>query len=555
MRSNLLNTALLVGSIGAAGAQTTWSGATSQDWTDASNWSAGVPGVNTAATINTGTGNTPVISTAVNKSATIGGRDLWLGNGSGTTGRLDIDNGGSLNTNGTWLFVGNSGGTGILNVNSGGSLTTDNDIRFNQGTIQVNSGGSLSAGRIVGTGGASGQINVAGTGSITTLGAGTSNGSPDLLNLAVSTFAGNISAARNANFRNGTASDMSGGSITTGGEIRIGNGGSHTMTQSAGSIATGSWMVVGIGAGGNGVHTISGGSVSSANGSGSTAFTTIGAGGATGTVNMTGGTWTDKNRTFLGENAGGTGTFNLDGGALVTGRVETGPGTGHLNFDGGTLRAYRSETNFISANTNVRVEDGGATFDTNGFNVTTGANLIEDGASPGGLLEKEGTGILTLSGTGNTVNGVLVSAGTLLVSGQLATTTGTTVAAGAAIGGTGALAGNLMVSDGGRIDVSLGVLTVANSATVSFGGFGFDDLVGFDVNTAADGTHVLLGGDFTLNPANIAHFGEANKLSLGGGRFAWFEEGSLNVVVVPEPGGVLLTAGGALALLVRRRRR
>lgn len=556
MRKTLLNTALLVGSVGMAGAQTVWNGSASQDWTNAANWSAGVPGVNSRATINVSTGNTPIITTAVNKSATAGGNDLWLGNGTGTSGRLDINSGGSLNTNGTWVFIGNGGGSGTLNVNSGGSFTTDNDVRFNVGTINVNSGGSLTAGRVVGTGGASGQINVAGTGSLTTLGTGTANGSPDLLNVAVSSFSGNISAARNLNFRNGTASDMSGGSITTGGEIRIGNGGSHTFSQSAGSIATGQWMVVGIGAGGNGTFNLSGtGSVSSANASASTAFTTIGAGGGTGTVNMTGGTWTDINRTFLGENAGGTGNFNLDGGVLHTGRVETGAGAGNLNFDGGTLRAYRAETNFITNNTTVRVEDGGANIDTNGFNVTTSANIIESGSSTGGQLKKEGAGTLTLSGTGNSVNNVLVSAGTLLVTGQLGTTAGTTVASGAAIGGNGTLVGNLTVSDGGRIDVSLGMLAVSNSSTVSFGGFDFDDIVGFDVNTAADGTYTLLSGDFNLNSAGIAHFGEANKLSLGGGRFAWFEEGSLNVVVVPEPGSVLLSLAGSLLLMARRRRR
>ena len=557
MRKTLLNTAILAGSIGIGSAQSTWSsGATTQEWANAANWTGGVPGVNSRATINVSTGNTPVITTNVNKTATVGGNDLWLGNGSGTTGRLDISSGGTLTTNGTWVFVGNSGGTGIIHVNSGGTLSTDNDIRFNQGAIHVNSGGTLTAGRIVGTGGTSGQINVSGTGSLTTLGAGTANGSPDLLNVAVSSFSGTISAARNLNFRNGTTSDMSGGSITTGagGEIRIGNFGTHTFTQSAGSISTGQWMVVGIGAGGDGTYNMSGGSVTSATGTGSTAFTTIGAGGGTGVVNMSGGTWTDVNRTFVGENTGGTGTFNLNGGVLHTGRVETGGGTGNLNFDGGTLRAYRNESNFITANTSVRVEDGGGSIDTNGFNVTTAANIVQDGLSPGGQLEKEGAGSLTLSGTGNSVNSVMVSAGTLLVTGQLGTTAGTTVASGAAIGGTGTLAGDLMVSDGGRIDVSIGALTISAGSTVSFGDFGFDDIVGFDVNSAANGTYTLLEGTFSLNPAGIAHFGESNKLSLGGNRFAWFEEGSLNVIVVPEPGIALLGGFGLLGLLRRRRR-
>jgi T5SS/PEP-CTERM-associated repeat protein len=111
-------------------AQTTWSGATDQSWTNASNWSAGVPGVNSKATINTATGNFPIISTAVDKSATVGTNDLWIGSGSGANGRLDINSGGSLNTSGTWLLVGFNGGTGTLNVNSGGSLSSNADIRL-----------------------------------------------------------------------------------------------------------------------------------------------------------------------------------------------------------------------------------------------------------------------------------------------------------------------------------------------------------------------------------------------------------------------------------------
>ena len=410
MRTTLLRTALLVGSIGAAGAQTTaWTGATSQDWATPANWNNGVPGINSKATINLGTGNTPVITTAVNKSATAGGNDFWLGNGSGTSGRLDINSGGSLNTNGTWVFVGNGGGTGTIHVNSGGTLTSDNDIRFNQGTIQVNPGGSLTAGRIVGNGGTAGQLNVAGNGILTTTGAGTANGSPDLQNLAVTSFTGSVSAARSANFRNGAASDMSGGSITTGGEIRVGNGGVHAFTQSAGSVATGSWMVVGIAAGGNGTYNMSGGSVAvSTINAGS--FTTIGAGGGTGELSLTGGTWLDNNKTFLGENAGGTGTLRLGSGAIfTTGRIEVGGGTGNLIFNGGTLRARTAAADFISATAFVDLQAGGAVIDTNGFTVTSTASF-----SGVGGLTKTGAGTLNLRDDAHGFSGpVIVSGGTL----------------------------------------------------------------------------------------------------------------------------------------------
>ncbi len=553
MRSTLLKTAFLAGLAGSAQAQTTWTGAAGQDWSNAGNWTAGVPGINSRATINIATGNFAQITTAVNKSATVGGNDLWIGNGTGTSGRLEINNGGSLNTNAAWMFVGNGGGTGTFNVNAGGSYTTDNDVRFGAGTINVN-GGTFTAGRIVGNGGASGQINVSGAGSLTTTNASTSNGSPDLQNLAVSSFTGSISAARNANFRNGATSDMSAGSIATlgGGEIRIGNGGSHTFNQSGGSISTASWMVVGIAAGGNGTFNMTGGSVTS--GTVNTgAFTTIGAGGGTGTVNQSGGTWTDGNKTMVGENAGGTGTFNLNGGTLATGRVETGGGTGNLNLNGGVLKALRNETNFISANTTVNVQSGGAKIDTNGFNVTTGANLVGTGS-----LEKQGNGTLTLSGNGNSVGSILVSAGTLYVTGAL-TSSGTVSVTGTGSIGSGdagsGITGNVNIAAGGTLDISQGLLTLAPGTTLSFGGFDFGDIIGFDVNTAAVGTHTLVLGDFTLDTTNLANFGAGNALDLGGGRSAYFSEGSLAVTIIPEPSAALLAGIGALAMLRRRRLR
>ncbi len=110
----------------------------------------------------------------------------------------------------------------------------------------------------------------------------------------------------------------------------------------------------------------------------------------------------------------------------------------------------------------------------------------------------------------------------------------------------------MFLASGATIDISNGLLTVS-SGTVSFGGFGFDDINGFDVNTAENGTYTILDGSFTLNSANISNFGAENALDLGGGRSAYFEEGSLNVVVIPEPSAALLGGLGVLALLRRRR--
>jgi fibronectin-binding autotransporter adhesin len=97
------------------------------------------------------------------------------------------------------------------------------------------------------------------------------------------------------------------------------------------------------------------------------------------------------------------------------------------------------------------------------------SGIISNGAAPSTLaLAKDGSGTWTLSGA-NTYRGATdVKGGTLLV--NSATGTGlTTVYAGATLGGTGAVAGDLMVNPGGTVapGASVGTLAVAGNATLN----------------------------------------------------------------------------------------
>jgi hypothetical protein len=129
--------------------------------------------------------------------------------------------------------------------------------------------------------------------------------------------------------------------------------------------------------------------------------------------------------------------------------------------------------------------------------------------------------------------------------------TAVTVSSSAVIGGSGLIAGSLNFGNGAMLTVSLtDPLFIAG--LVSFDGFGFDDLINFDIETVSEGTYTLLSGS-NFDLTNVEYVGLSNAYTRGDGKLAYFQNGSLQVVVIPEPSTALLGALGLLALLRRRR--
>jgi hypothetical protein len=71
----------------------------------------------------------------------------------------------------------------------------------------------------------------------------------------------------------------------------------------------------------------------------------------------------------------------------------------------------------------------------------------------------------------------------------------------------------------------------------------------------AVGIYTLIDGAAEIDWNNVSNIGAANAYALGDGKSAYFQEGSLQVVVVPEPSTfVSLIFGGIAAMLLYRRR-
>lgn len=312
-----------------------------------------------------------------------------------------------------------------------------------------------------------------------------------------------------------------------------------------------------------------------------------------GIITQNGGTVTVAGGLTLAGTAAATMTrtaiYNLNGGTLNVNAITmatTGAGTNTstFNFAGGTLKPTASSTTFMQGLTTANVRNGGAKIDTDGKDITIAQSLVKFAGSTTDTLTKSGVGTLTLSGTntytgGTTVNGgslvisgnsssangaVSVDAGSLYVSGQLGGNV--TVAGGATIGsgidvsvGAGVLGGTLTLNGTSTLDLTnfngiadLSALSISFAST----GFGVDNLTlgGAAINwdSVTNGTYTLLAG--TLISSNLDNFGYANRVAVGSlGREAYFQNGSLQLVVIPEPSAALLGGLGMLALLRRRR--
>ncbi len=236
--------------------------------------------------------------------------------------------------------------------------------------------------------------------------------------------------------------------------------------------------------------------------------------------------------TLTGDNSGFTGAINVQRGPLILGNANA-AGDARIILDSnnnanGALQFADSFTIANDIRINYQSQRIGVAA---GLSVEIGGVVSENNANG---LEKVGTGTLVLANANTYAGATLVTAGVLRVNGSLHAGSNVSVGAAGSIGGTGTIGGNLTFAAGAGLDIEDINDPLAVGGNVSFAGFDLTHIAGWDYQNAAPGTYTLISGPpENFNLANVGNVGEENALTLTNGNIAYFQNGSLQVVIAP----------------------
>ncbi len=426
-------------------------------------------------------------------------------------------------------------GTGGLLVNTNGTvdLNTFNDtINALSGSGTINNSGSTTAILTNGFGDASSTWN--GTATNTGVGGVTFNKvGAGALKIGGTNFLTGV------NQFNGGSTELTPTAAVYVSEFWLGSSSTAVATNNGGSLITSSWLVIGrTTAAANGTLVVNSGTVQKAGAN----HIVVGSVGATGTLIVNGGQVLNNGNLWLGENATGNGTLQLNGGLVQATQVRNNGtvASSTANFNGGTLQASTNSADFISGTTIANVQAGGLILDDNGFTITLATQPLTDSGSGGGLV-KTGSGIVALNNAGNAYTGsTIVSNGTLQVNGTLSGSD-ITVRSGATLGGTGMTTGNVMVNTGGTLSAgaaSIGTLTIGGNLSLSG-----NMLAEVNISAAPSNDLVIVSGTLNKIGAGTLIVSNLGPALVAGNSFTLFSAPLVNGNLLTIPSSPALTAG------------
>lgn len=534
-------------------------------------------------------------------------------------------------TSGTWL---NSGGLSILGDDNtrleiSGGLVTSAGTKigsFSSGIVDVSGGKWTDSGSVVigegknfmGSGVAT--LSIGGNGVVSTKEAIVGWGGRGLVQVTGGTWAN--SASLRVGYVGSSALEVLGdarleisgsGAVSNANATIGGEGGKGVVAVSGGSWTTSGYLDIGQSTGtatvngggemvtipvdgGQGTLQISGGSVSAG-----TARIGFSAGGqdygpSTGLAQVNGGSWnttilfvgyggngtlelsgTGYVSSALGANvavqAGSIGAVKLNGGMLSTNQLGEGDGDGTVVFNSGTLRLTANNSNLFSSfeTGDVTIASGGATIDTQGYNIST--SYVFNG---GGVLSKVGSGTLSLNAASPGLTGVRASQGTLKLNAGTWAFSGDVVAGEAGNGNLEinnanvssfrGIIGNSLSGVAGKVTVNSGTWTTSSDLHVGYFGDGTLEIVNGQVNAGGiayagswgtgHGTIQLSTGGVLAARQVAALLGagsmifDGGKLSLTGDQGNLFSSFQNGAVRIDAGGGTIDTQGYQVATSV-----
>jgi len=465
------------------------------DWTGAvdTDWfTAGNWTVGVPAGDNTGINDISLNTPLITANAAV--NDLFLGTGA-NTGALN-QNAGTLSA--AWSFVGvDPGSSGTYNLTGSGSAT---GLRM-----------------MIGQAGGIGSVTVDTTGSLDM------NGSAGWYDI----WTENSIVIGNDGLNSGTLNVVNGTVNAVGLPIWVGGfAGSGALNQTGGEINTAGLVIQkfwGTAAAGS--------SVSVGNGTLNSDWIDISASGAatdvmgdnTLTVNSGGVVNSAGDVRIVGGDTGSSGTITVNSG-------------GQLNVGTGGAEKWMILGQYDVVDSELNVNSGGT------LNLLNGSDIVNGASSGSHVINVEGTiqgtagsrlDLGSAAGVLNIIGGGLVDIETIVTRGQIN--------------------GDLSLGAGSMLQIADFADSLVISGAVSLDNtFGVDDLVA-DWNVAVEGTYILINNasDFS----NIENWGFANRVTVrGDGLQAYFETGSLALVVVPEPSTFALAGMAMAGLLIFRRR-
>lgn len=223
----------------------------------------------------------------------------------------------------------------------------------------------------------------------------------------------------------------------------------------------------------------------------------------------------------IGNKAGfGTGTLTIGDATTAPANVISIAATANLSGPNAITNAIIINRDFTTVGNNLQFSaniDLGAATRTITTNTLAGSATILSGSisGVGGALTKAGPGTLELSGTANYDGATTVTAGTLLVSGNLTGTSLVAVNSGGTLGGTGTITpssgGNINVLAGGILSpgASIGTLTTSLSGggKLDISAAGPQSLV-FELGTALASDKVSISGGALEIGTGVLEFGD-----------------------------------------------